>query len=304
MKKLIIIFIPLCFTGCTSLKKHRAPYEIPNVTIQTSQNIKGDILQSQHDRYLYAYKNALEAEGYTVNFNEVNKKTGLKMITISNLNLRNTTQAELDNRKKVNFHLFNEGAIYAKSICNNFFIQVDVAKSNREHTRKQSNIIGGLLSAALGLTQSSTQAISAVGVSFSGVDSMFSAYDSSFVISPTLGLVQQAALANMDLFYKGVKKDDFEQVSQVMNALAAYSAPCTQVGLQSIVDKSIKQTTSLEIEAKGFNGSETISKALETINQQSKDMEKLRKDVDNYKNQLEQLIKPNKQINQNINNSE
>ncbi|OJU92399.1 MAG: hypothetical protein BGO19_14075 [Acinetobacter sp. 38-8] len=108
----------------------------------------------------------------------------------------------------------------------------------------------------------------------------------------------------MDLFYKGVKKDDFEQVSQVMNALAAYSAPCTQVGLQSIVDKSIKQTTSLEIEAKGFNGSETISKALETINQQSKDMEKLRKDVDNYKNQLEQLIKPNKQINQNINNSE
>ncbi|WP_277561069.1 hypothetical protein [Acinetobacter beijerinckii] len=298
MNKLIIIFIPLCFTGCESIKKHRAPYEIPNVTIQTSQNIKGDILQSQHDRYLYAYKNALVAEGYTVKLDEINKKTGLQKITISDLKL--VTEDVSEKRIKANHHLFNEGAIYAKSICNNFFAQVDVSKSNREHTRKQSNIIGGLLSAALGLTQSSTQAISAVGVSFSGVDSMFSAYDNSFVISPTLGLVQQAALDKMDLFYKSVEKDDLDQVSKVMNALADYSAPCTQVGLQSIVDNSIKQSTNQPTASNGYNSGQIISKAYETIDQQNKDMEKLRKDVDKYKIQLEQLIKLNKQINQGV----
>lgn len=122
---------------------------------------------------------------------------------------------------------------------------------------------------------------------------MFSAYDNSFVISPTLSLIQKAALDTMDSFQKDVKHDKLDQVSKVMNALADYSASCTQVGLQSIVDNSIKQSTNQATDSNGFASGIIISQALKTIDQQNKDTEKLRKDVEKYKIQLEPLIKPN-----------
>ncbi|WP_168377687.1 hypothetical protein [Acinetobacter cumulans] len=244
MQKYILYLLPLLLTGCGVIKtKYQTPYLIPNVSLQGDHWLSGSVIQSSKKRYWLTYEKALRAEGfqladsYEKKGNQQNLKVPGAFLTYD---LDQNKEFPLDQRQKVNKKLFNEGYIYALSICTGYFQQADYTKSQRSFARKETNISGGLLAAALGLAEASVKTVSGVGVAFSALDSSFDSYDTSFVVSPQLGLLERAILTEMSNVYESNKNTEFNSVSQVLVPLLKISNVCSQTGMQAYVDQSVQ----------------------------------------------------------------
>ncbi|TCB64857.1 hypothetical protein E0H88_14475 [Acinetobacter sp. ANC 4216] len=244
MKIKILIALTITLSGCAYFPQYQTPYNIPKVTIQGTNWQEGSMLTSTHRRYWLSYERAIEAEGYKTNrtnliLTENNKPGDFKTIDYHIPQNDNTSQ-----RQKLNKQLFIEGSIYAKSLCTAYFQNASFTKAHRENLRRQSNITGGLISAALGLAEASVGAISGVGVAFSSLDSSFDAYNTSFLVSPNLGLVERSVMRQLDTISQKYKNTEFNYVADTLTALAEYDLSCSQNGMQALVDDALnKQIT-------------------------------------------------------------
>ncbi|WP_151745020.1 hypothetical protein [Acinetobacter calcoaceticus] len=244
MKIIILIAISITLSGCSLFPKYQTAYNIPEVTIQGTYWYGGNMLTSTNRRYWLTYERAIEAEGYkTSRTNQILTKAS-KAGDFTTIDYQIPKDGNNSMRQKLNRQLFIEGSIYARSLCLSYFQNASFTKAHRENLRRQSNITGGLISAALGLADASVSAISGVGVAFSSLDSSFDAYNTSFLVSPNLGLVERAVFTQFDAISEKYKNFEFNYVAETLKALSEYDQTCSQTGMQAIVDNALsKQIT-------------------------------------------------------------
>lgn len=245
MKNCVFLIFFIMISGCGILPKYQAPYLIPDITLQGEHWVNGNLIQSSKKRYWLAYEKALESEGYLLHKGDNEEYAGAKIKVPGNFktyDLDLKKELPLTQRRLINKKFFEDGYVYAASICTGYFQQADYTKSQRAFARKETNISGGLISAALGLAEASVKTVSGVGVAFSALDSSFDAYDNSFLVSPQLGLLEKAVKNNMANVYVIESAKNFDSVSQVITSLSKITTLCSQTGMQAFVDESVNQT--------------------------------------------------------------
>lgn len=226
MKNLLVLVLSLVVIGCSKLQ---TPYGISNVTVQgTPGNAKGTMVENQQKTFLYTYKQALIYDGIDLSGTQAESPKHLE------------PKSSSDEAKIAYKRFFYEGMSYSKAICTDYFARLSFTKGHRENLRRQTNIAGGLTSAILGLSNVPSAAIGGIGSAFSSVDSGFTAYDTSFLVTPNLGLLSNAVFVKMNQIKDNYSNVDFLSTSHVLLALSEYTEPCTHTGMQSLMDKSLK----------------------------------------------------------------
>jgi hypothetical protein len=190
------------------------------------------MISSSKQRYWLSYRYALEGGGSTVIADDqfpFYKTTGLNTI------VENT---------EANFKFWKEGQAYSKSLCRDFFRRISLAKAHREHAKKQTNIIGGLVTAGMGFASSSAEAVGATGMAFSGAGSGFDAYDSTYLVTPDLGLMESLVKAVQSKKSSEVTADQLTHDADAINHLNDFVYPCTFTGMQALLDNSLNKKIS------------------------------------------------------------
>lgn len=226
MNKIILILIlGGLITGCGYLApRMQAPGGAPNIVVQgTHDFVTGDIVQKQKLVYYKAYDNALLADG----------------IVITDKTIANTNEPS-PSRDPYRF-MYDAGASYWAAICTDYFKRSESASNQRSNAKRQTNLVGGLTSAVLGLASVPSTTIGGIGAAFSAADSGFDAYDTSFLVNFNLGLLSGAVFKRMDDIYVANNAKTFTNSAQVLLALREYSEPCTHTGMKRILDESLKK---------------------------------------------------------------
>lgn len=233
MKVLILTLSVFLIQGCSFFPMYQTPFSVEDPSIKGEQlYASGTMISSTKKRYWLSYRYALENGGYTVT-DDVNfpyfKTTGFTTPTVN---------------KDANYQFWKEGQAYAKSLCSDFFRRISLAKAHREHAKKQTNIVGGLVTAGMGLASNSAEAVGAAGLAFSGAESSFDAYDASYLVTPDLGLMEALVKAVQNKKSSTITKNDLTYISDTIVHLNDYVYPCTFSGMQALLDNSLNKKIS------------------------------------------------------------
>lgn len=233
MKKSVSLLATAILSGCSYFPKYQTPFSVEDPSIK-GDNLyaAGTMISSTKKRYWLSYKNALLKGGYTVE--EASEFPNFRTTGLS------SPTSDVD----ANYQFWKEGQAYAKSLCSDFFRRISLAQAHREHAKKQTNILGGLVTAGMGLAGSSAEAVGAAGLTFSGVGSSFDAYDSSYLVTPDLGLMEALVRAVQENKSLSVSGDDLTHVSDVIIHLNEYVYPCTFTGMKALLDNSLNKNIS------------------------------------------------------------
>lgn len=220
MKVIISILILLSLQSCSLFTKYQTPFSVEDPSIKGEKLFaKGSMISSSKQRYWLSYRFALEGGGYTVVDDEK-----FPFFKTTSLN------AVVEN-PEANFKFWKEGQAYSKSLCSDFFRRISLAKAHREHAKKQTNIIGGLVTAGMGFASSSAEAVGATGMAFSGAGSGFDAYDSTYLVTPDLGLLEALVKAVQSKKSSEVTPAHLMHLSDAINHLNDFVYPCTFTGM-------------------------------------------------------------------------
>lgn len=233
MKNLVLGLSIFIMQGCSFFPKYQTPFSVEDPSIKGEKlYANGTMISSTKKRYWLSYRYALEQGGYTV-VDDTEfpyfKTTGFTAPT---------------ENKDANYQLWKEGQSYSKSLCSDFFRRISLAKAHREHAKKQTNIVGGLVTAGMGLASSSPEAVGAAGLAFSGAESSFDAYDTSYLVTPDLGLLESLIKAIQNKKSTTITKDSLPHVSDAIMHLNDYVYPCTYTGMQALLDNSLNKKIS------------------------------------------------------------
>lgn len=235
MKIMATIFMILFFLGCAKYPKYQTPFSIEDPSIKGENSFaKGIMISSTQKRYWFSYRYALEEGGYIVEYDK--NFPFFKTIGFT---------APVENTE-ANYQFWKESQVYARSLCSDFFRRISLAKAHRDHAQKQTNILGGIITAGMGLASASPGVVGGTGLLFSGAESSFDTYNASYLVTPDLGLMEALVRAIQNKRDKAVTKRDLVHVSDVINQLNEYVYPCTHTGMKALLDDSLgKKITEL-----------------------------------------------------------
>ena len=228
VNKFVALLLVSLLAGCAKFPKYQTPFSVEDPSIKGENSFaSGTMIGSTRQRYWMSYRHALTKGGYTVS-----NKTDFPFFTITDF----SAPAE---DKDANFQLWKEGQAYARSLCSDFFRRISLAKAHRDHAQKQTNIAGGLITAAMGLASASPEAVGASGLVFSSAESSFDAYNAAYLVTPDLGLMEALVRAVQNDLSSKVAKNDMPHVSDAIGKLNEYVYPCTFTGMQALLDDSL-----------------------------------------------------------------
>lgn len=260
-KSTLTILLAIALSGCGVLAPNlQTPFEIQNPAIKGQNDFSaGAMINSTSKRYWLAYRNALEKNGYTVSV------PGTQPLDLKKL--FNTTKysqsATVDAAASV--QLWKVGITYSDSLCEDYFSRLAFSKAHRLNARRQTNIAGGVISAIMGLSNVSTKVVGGTGVLFSGVDSGFDAYDSSFLVTPDIALMKSLVREKQKNFRNSVGDSNIATVEDAIGYLLQYNEPCSYTGMQKLLSDSLN----LKIEAFQYNSltpSQRLAFTVQSIN--------------------------------------
>lgn len=230
-KLAMILISSIYLHGCAT--NMQTPFSVEDPSINGEQIFaKGTMVSSTKQRYWMAYKYALNSNGYTYT-----DKNTLPYFELTGIGTPTSN-------KEANFLFWKEGQAYAKTLCSDFFRRISRAKAHRDNAQKQTNIAGGVITAGMGLGGASSAIVGATGLLFSGAESSFEAYNSSFLVTPDLGLMEALIRAVQGQIRASVTKDELLYVSDVITNLNEYVYPCTFTGMQALLDDSLNKKLS------------------------------------------------------------
>lgn len=233
MKALTLALLIFLIQSCSFFPKYQTPFSVEDPSIKGENSYAtGTMISSTQKRYWLSYRYALEQGGYTVADEE--SFPGFKTTGFT---------APMEN-KDANYQFWKEGQSYSKSLCSDFFRRISLAKAHREHAKKQTNIVGGLVTAGMGLASNSAEAVGAAGLAFSGAESSFDAYDSTYLVTPDIGLLEALVKAIQNKKSSTITKNDLTHVSDTIRHLNDYVYPCTFTGMQALLDHSLNKKIS------------------------------------------------------------
>lgn len=243
------IILTICFSlfflvGCNLLPKFQTPYIVSNPVLNGHHSLSGNFINSTHKRYWLSYEAALKAEGYIMQHGEqegYRDKKIKKPGDFKTYDLILSKRQDEEQRRLINNQFFQEGYVYASSICMGYFQQADYTKSQRTFFRRGTGIASGLVAGVMGLAEVSAKTIGVTTIGFSALDTSLDAYDNSFLVSPQLGLLEKAILDNMHKIYKIEDRNNFNSVAEVVISLSKIANVCSQTGMQAFVDESLNE---------------------------------------------------------------
>lgn len=142
--------------------------------------------------------------------------------------------------KKVSRYL-NAGMTLSDIFCDEFFRQTNAAYRKRKFGRGATNDVGTAVAAVLGLSGVGPNIIAGAATSFGLADTTWRNYDESFLVSPQLATMRSLVMAAQDKF----RADTFKQMPKdymtARSIIVRYSATCSFLGMQGLLDQSVDQ---------------------------------------------------------------
>lgn len=226
MKTLILLSTLFGLASCSLTPSYQTPYSVEDPTIKGEKSFAvGKMITSTNGRYWATYTKALAKAGFT------GADSSLTLTTLPS-----------NDAQQVNKLLWKEGTVYARTLCSDFFRRVSRSKSFRDHAKSQTNIAGGVITGLMGLADVNSAVVGGTGTLFSSVESSFDAYNSAFLVTPDLGLIEKLVREKQKAYKAEIdEKDTFEHVTDVIQYLNEYVYPCTFTGMHAILDESLNR---------------------------------------------------------------
>ena len=152
--------------------------------------------------------------------------------------------------------------------CHSFFRQISMSQAHRKFSRAFTNQTGGVVSAIMGLSDAGSKATGGVSALFSFFDASIESYDSAFLVSPDLPIVQKLVFQTQGQLAAELtdsKNSTNYSFPQAERALALYASNCTFNGIRALLNSSLATTqTSVEIIGDVVTGVKTNTSAQKT----------------------------------------
>lgn len=177
---------------------------------------------------------------------------------------------------KANLKTFIESAMtYEDLRCADYFSRIDWTRAQRDYAQKQVTLAGSLTTALLGLADAGSAITGAAGSAFGFTSSSFDAYNSAFLASTDIGLIQELVISaqtqdKVSILKRvnretGVWPDRIDSFDLAVSDLNQYIYRCTQPGIRNLLKASIQEKTkeqlSNAISPKGVKNSDALGLA-------------------------------------------
>ena len=161
--------------------------------------------------------------------------------------------------KQENLRKFIEsGMTYTDLQCSDYFSRIDWTRAQRDYTQKQTTLAGSLTTAMLGLADAGSAVTGAAGSAFGFTSSSFDAYNTAFLASTDIGLLQELVASAQAKDKKTLLKrvtaasgawpDRIDSLDLAVSDLNTYIGRCTPTGIRNLLKASIQEKTKQQIE--------------------------------------------------------
>lgn len=149
------------------------------------------------------------------------------------------------------------GMTYTDLQCSNYFSRIDWTRAQRDYAQKQTTLAGSLTTAMLGLADAGSAATGAVGSAFGFASSSFDAYNTAFLASTDIGLLQELVISAQVQDKREILKrvtaksgswpDRIDSFDLAVSDLNTYISRCTPTGIRNLLKASIQDKTKQQI---------------------------------------------------------
>lgn len=150
------------------------------------------------------------------------------------------------------------GMTYADLQCSEYFSRIDWTRAQRDFAQKETTLVGSLTTALLGLADAGSAVTGAVGSAFGFSSSSFDTYNTAFLASTDIGLLQQlvtsAQAQDKNTILKrvsetsGIWPNRIDSLDLAVSDLNTYIGRCTPTGIRNLLKASIEEKTKKQIE--------------------------------------------------------
>jgi len=242
----MIFFLSLLISGCSHFPSLQTPYNDRNPLIDGPIEAK----VPRRDVPL------LSSQGYT--FSDAYAAARF-----------NPTQDKL--RK-----FLESGMTYADLQCSEYFSRIDWTHAQRDFAQKEITLVGSLTTALLGMARAGSAVTGAAGSAFGFSSSSFDTYNTAFLASTDIGLLQQLVMSaqSQDKIKilkrvsetSGIWPKRIDSLDLAISDLNTYIGRCTPTGIRNLLKASIEEKTKKQIEgvlgadSAGLKGSDGAKK--------------------------------------------
>jgi len=230
MRVIVCIAMVVFLSGCGSINKARTPFSSKNPLI-TGNFVEVTEVDGKEKKVKRSY---LKEKG---------------IVFIDSYRAVKASDTEANRRAFVSNTL-----TYSRLLCHNFFNGLVFSHAHREFAKSETNLTGGLLSASLGLAEVNSKVVGGVGALFSFAESSFDAYNSAFLVSTDLAvleeLVRESQFQEEVKIYAKLNADSSKNwpqritsLSEAERALDAYIGKCTVNGMRTLLNETLRAKT-------------------------------------------------------------
>ncbi len=135
--------------------------------------------------------------------------------------------------------LAKEGEALIEANCARFFDRLGKIQQDLGFTRKETSLLGGFVSGALGLAGATPKAIANTGAAFGFTTASMDSYQDAYLFSPDVGAVQHLVRKEMEKFRTDNALTNATTYTQVVSLLSSYEALCQPHGIRNKVNQAV-----------------------------------------------------------------
>lgn len=158
---------------------------------------------------------------------------------------RYTTSAELTTASPENAQaLLNAGRVLIELRCEEYLDAIGQSTQAAGNLRQQTNLVGGLSSALMGVTGSSAKEIAGVASAFSFAGASMDAYSTAYLFADAGTSIVKLVHASQELFMEEVNKSLQSTVlnhTNAMHILLGYQSICRPAKIRALVNDALSK---------------------------------------------------------------
>ena len=145
-------------------------------------------------------------------------------------------------RGEIDAYLASAFAV-TNSLCDDFFRATNAAALHRQNVRANVNDVGTLITAILGFAKAGSIATSAVASATGFGDSVLRNYDTAYLVTPDLAVLQPLVRAEQVEVRRGIAAAPPASFQTAHDAVLLYAEPCTYLGMKRLLTRSVQLQT-------------------------------------------------------------
>ncbi len=138
----------------------------------------------------------------------------------------------------------HSGMALARMYCGAYFEQLSKQESQLTYAKAQTNVVGGLTAATLGIFSAPASTISTVAASFSAIGASLDTYDNNILLGPHVDKFEKLVEKAQDAIFQSSLNATYNDFGTAQNVLVNYVNLCSFRGVKSLVEDAV---TSAEV---------------------------------------------------------